>query len=132
MKSDNNFQHPLNKDIKSLWEQGSNKEFLELKSSRSWQGNHEIIADAEIENRLSWIEPKGISDKINKAFESYLSQVSMMYFGMNSNESLLNLNELPQMASNNQNEAQIEKTNDMHNLKNKQAGKQAKQEVLFI
>lgn len=120
-KSNVFFHQPLVIDKQPAEEESTNKDFMEVKSIKSCQNIQDVNMNEEFsEVQLSSLEPKDISNKNQRAFESYLSQVSLMYFETSSNQWLQGLNELTSLVSNNQSDLPIEQTKSVANFKEKQ------------
>ena len=120
-KSNVVFHNPLVIDRQLSDEENVTKDAIEIKSVKSCQNTQEVVMNEEFtETRLASIEPKDISNKNQKAFESYLSQVSIMYFETGSNDCLQGLNELSSRVSNNQHGLQVEEDKGVARLNQKQ------------
>lgn len=85
------------------------KAFSEAKSGRAIQTSIDGIDNGDcFDQNVQSIEPKDLSCKTLTAFESYLSQVSMMYFSLSSDQGRPNLNDLSMFLSSNKNAQQNE------------------------
>ena len=96
-------------DQQILCEAKSKKEISEQRGGKSLQNCQEpTVLSETLEQNLLSIEPKDISNKVQRVFESYLSQVSWIYFEMCSDQLRPTLNELSASISNNQNGLSME------------------------
>jgi hypothetical protein len=92
-----------------------------LRVGKSQQNSQELTLQGEtLEQNLLSIEPKDISNKIQKAFESYLSQVSLIYFEMCSEQPRPSLNELSALISSNQNGLTLDSSGGMATIESRQ------------
>jgi hypothetical protein len=99
----------------------SKKEVLEKRVEKSLQNSQELTMQGEAqEQNLLSIEPKDISNNVQRVFESYLSQVSSIYFEMCFNQTRPTLNELSTFISNNQNSLSIDSSGGMATIEQRQ------------
>ena len=120
-KSTFELREPFLLDQQISIESKSKKELLELRAGKSQQNSQELAMQGEtLEQNLQSIEPKDISSKIQKAFESYLLQVSLIYFEMQSEQPRPSLNELSTLISNNQNALSMDSSGGMAIIESRQ------------
>ena len=114
-------REPFLLDSQISWESKSKKEFPDLRLGKSLQNSQELTLQGEpIEQNLLSIEPKDISSKIQRAFESYLSQVSLIYFEMCSEQPRSSLNEVSALISNNQNGLSMDSSGGVATIESRQ------------
>lgn len=103
-KSALELREPFLLDQQVLGESKSKRECPDLRVGKSLQNSQELTAQGEpIERDALSIEPKDISSKVQKVFDNYLSQVTLMYFDIFSEQLRPGLNEVSALISNNQN-----------------------------